>query len=113
MDTTHVTDLNETPKPRVGGPITSYVVLVLVILGIAALWINHRGSEGRAVAMLPREERAQLYLRTLEDIRFCKTAAAQDLKGFCERQAEFILTFPECGEECKATSRLLLTGPQR
>ena len=78
MNTANVADLDGTQPPRLWGPTLRYLVLILGIIGVLAIWIKYRGSEGRAVAMLPHEERAQLYLRTLEDIRFCKTAAAQD-----------------------------------
>jgi len=97
------------------GPMTRYVLAILAGLAALALWVafSHQGSEHRAVAAIPAEERHVLYLRTMDNLRFCKGSTSEGLKNFCENQAEFAVNFPECDAECRALSLVHLLGPRR
>ena len=94
---------------------TRYVLAILAGLGALALWVSfsNQGSEHRAVVAIPAEERQLLYLRTMDNLRFCKGYTSEGLKTFCENQAEFAVNFPECDSECRALSQVHLPGPRR
>jgi hypothetical protein len=85
-----------------------------VALAGIGYWIWSQGAEQRAVAAMPVAERRLLYSRTLENLRACHGRLNQDaFHELCEQQAVLALSFSECGDECRALSRLPWSGPRR
>ena len=83
--------------------------LLLSCAAVAAIgyWIWSQGAGQRAVAAIPVAERRLLYSRTLENLKACHGRLDQDaFHEFCAQQAVLALSFPECGDECRALSRL-------
>ncbi|HTE53938.1 MAG TPA: hypothetical protein VK698_23950 [Kofleriaceae bacterium] len=76
--------------------------IAIAVAGLLFLWIWDRASEERAIRDMPAPERAGLYRRTFEDLTgLCGPGRAGDLAEHCERQARFILKFPECDAGCQ------------
>src|SRR5262245_10889720 len=104
---------NETPTWRRYAVVAIGAILVaLAILGLV-LW--RLGAEGRAIRLLPAEERRALYERTLRTLRSpCGSEKrASGLDEFCRDQAVFILEFPECEAECVSLARSNLPSPSK
>ena len=92
--------LTETPSRH-----PAHVALAaLIVLVIVAAWFWHYAAERRAVAQLDPQARQALYARTLESLKHpcADTPHPHALDEFCERQADFILEFPECDSACQA-----------
>jgi cytochrome b pre-mRNA-processing protein 3 len=92
----------------------------MLAVGMAALaltvliWMWDRGAEERAIGRLSLVERQELYQRTLEDLRaVCGPGSARDLADHCQRQAHFILLFPECDADCERMARRQMPAPTR
>jgi len=91
-----------------------WLLLCLAAFAGTSYWVWAQGAERRAVAALPSVERRRLFSRTLENLKACHRPLNQDpLHRFCEEQAALALSFPECGDECRALSRLPWSGPRR
>jgi hypothetical protein len=80
------------------------VAVVLMSLAVLAFWVWREGAEGRAIANLPADERAELYQRELASFRtLCGQGPRSDeLQGQCRDKAKFIVEFPECDAACRA-----------
>ncbi len=89
-------------------------MVLIVVAGALLLWIWSQQSEKRAIQALPVAERQSLYRRTLEDLQsVCASRHASDLDRHCERQARFILQFPECDDGCRRLAQRQLRMPTR
>lgn len=89
------------------------VVLMLAAALIFA-WLWSRQAEERAIRSLPEGERKALYQRTLEDLEsVCTPKRAIDLAEHCQRQAAFIVQFPECDAGCAKLARRQRATPTR
>jgi hypothetical protein len=79
----------------------------LLVIGVIGLWIWRTGAERRAISELPREERAELYVRELASFRaLCGAAPRSDaLEDECAERADFIVQFPECDGPCLELAR--------
>ena len=91
-------------------------LLLLCCAAVAGIgyWIWSQGAEQRAVAAMPVAERRLLYSRTLDSLRACHGRLDQDpFRELCAQQAALALSFPECGDECRALSRLPWSSARR
>ncbi len=93
------------------------VVVACVALGLAWLAIRYVGgtAERRAIEELPEQERRALYERTLKTLTSsCEPETRpRGLDGYCNDQATFIVSFPECDASCQALASRLRRGPTR
>ena len=66
-------------------------------------WMIWSGTaERRAIAKMPVEQRQLIYEHTLESVRaMCADRSDDDIRQRCREQAEFLLVFPECQDECQ------------
>ncbi len=88
---------------------------ICLIVGLlsAGLWWS-ANEEARTVRALPRDQRAPVFTRTLQNLRvLCEPAPPRSLRDHCRDQAGFILKFPECDDSCQEIARRHLTMPQR
>jgi len=101
-------------RPRRRDHLTGYLLLIIAIVAGLAIWgsVARESSQSRAFAEIPLEARQGLYQRTLENLRFCKTAS-DAFARFCKEQAEFAVNFTECDAECKELARRFLSGASR
>jgi hypothetical protein len=96
---------------RRAGPL---ILGALLLVSGLAYWIWSQGAERRAVAALPAADRQQLFRRTVENLRFCHSHAAQEsFHGYCEQQADLAMGFPDCDASCIKLTRMPWTGPHR
>jgi hypothetical protein len=103
------------PRQKLWGPTARYVALILVAIAAVAIYasVSRERAEHRAVASIPSDVRAALYERVLENLRFCEAHPNAGLERFCEGEAEFIVSFPECGPECQGLARRFVSVPVR
>jgi hypothetical protein len=78
------------------------VVAALAVLAAAFAYVWLSGSEERAIRNLPDQPRRALFLRTLENLRTVCTTAPDNLRDFCQEQANLALRFQECDRTCQA-----------
>src|SRR5690348_17561468 len=86
------------PRPTAWSAASKYLFMFGVSLLIAFMvgGVMRKRAEVRAVHTIPLDERAQLYERLLENLRFCKANPGEAFDRFCSAEAQFIATFPEC-----------------
>lgn len=87
-------------------PIIAIAVVVFAGVGLA-MW--RAAADRQAIQMLGEPERRALMLRTEEDLRTACSKPSDGLAEYCERQASFLLGFPECDGTCKSLAREQLT----
>ncbi len=106
---------NETPPAKHWEPTAKYILVILVGLAALAIYgsISREREQTHAVASIPTDTRGALYARVLENLRFCRDQSRTGLERFCKGEAEFIISFPECGQECKELGRRFLSTPVR
>ncbi|MCI0572995.1 MAG: hypothetical protein L0Y66_19795 [Myxococcaceae bacterium] len=86
-------------------------LLLVSLLGWVTLWAWSLGADRRALLRLPREERAALLTRALEDLRtVCTGPRSSDasLHDFCQERARLVLKLPECDAGCEALANVHL-----
>ncbi len=91
--------------------IVAALIVVIAVAILLVVWFWGAGAERRAVEALPQTDRAALYERTLENLRWCKSHPTEGFENFCKEQATFAQSFPDCGKECRAL--LPERGPRR
>ena len=103
------------PKPTVRSAAAKFLVMfgVALLIALAVGGIMRTRAEVRAVHTLPSEERAQLYERLLENLRFCKANPGDAFERFCSAEAQFVVTFPECDSACQELARRFSPRPTR
>ncbi len=111
-------ELEDLPPRPEGGASGRYWLpasaVLLALAGALLLWIWSKQSEQRAIQALPEAERQGLHRRTLEDLTsVCAATHSSDLDQYCERQARFILHFPECDDACRQLAHRQLGTPTR
>ena len=84
------------------------LVIALCVLAVAAWWIWSLGAEQRAIRSLPRDERAALYQRTLENVQTICASSDLALGPYCAEQSRILLLFAECDADCRELARLQL-----
>lgn len=82
-------------------------LLLLLLVALAAwlavvAWREHRLTV--AVRSLPRDVQEATYRRTYEELS-AVCARESSLAEYCQRQAEFILKFPQCDAACSQLAR--------
>jgi hypothetical protein len=82
---------------------------------VTILWLWNPDAEQKAILNLPQSERRALYERTLRTLETtCRLEGREGgLEGFCRRQAEFILRFPECDASCASAAAPYRIAPSR
>jgi hypothetical protein len=86
--------------------------LALVLAAVAALvgWQVWETTSGRPLRALPAAERAELYRRTMDDLRtLCGPQRPDALRDHCRELAELVAPLPECTADCEALIRPILT----
>jgi cytochrome b pre-mRNA-processing protein 3 len=88
---------------------------LIIGIGLLAVWAWSRGAEQRAIEKLPAEVRHALYSREMENFRtICgQGRRTDDLESRCEQQAQFIVKFSECDDDCQTLAKLHLISPAR
>jgi hypothetical protein len=94
---------------------TLYLVLGAATLVVLLVWgaIARHHADARAIASIPVESRAQLYERTLSNLRFCNGQSSETFESFCSAEAKLIVAFPECDQECQKLARRFVARPSR
>lgn len=91
--------------------------IVLPIAGCACLfaaWIWYAGCIDRELRDLPEADRRALYQRTLSTLQqTCAESPGPAMMDHCRKEAELILHFPECDDDCRALTRRFLHVPAR
>ncbi len=62
---------------------------------------------------LEDQKRAEMYRRTLENVRSVCAQPKPGLEGYCRDQATVLLEFPECDPACVALARKVRGEPTR
>lgn len=89
-------------------------VPVLCVSALFVAWIWYAGSLDREISDMPAPQRQALYQRTSQTLQqSCATETDSALRDYCRDQADFILHFPECDEDCHALARRFLHVPAR
>ena len=92
--------------------------VLFVLLGVATaalLVLRAAGSERRALARMPTDDRRALYETTLENAHATCARAETDpaFRARCAGAARFLLDFPECDASCRAFARTHTREPSR
>jgi hypothetical protein len=89
--------------------------LTLGALALAGLWWLGGRSEQQAISKLAPDERRALYERTLQNLKStCRPERRPSgLDDYCQRQADFILKFPECDRACEDLATQQTNQPSR
>jgi hypothetical protein len=94
---------------HLGWPGALAVALVIAVVGVAWLVLEITGP-ARSLRALPPAERREVYERTMDDLRtLCLPGRAAALRDHCRQLAELIAPLKECGPECEAVIRPILT----
>jgi hypothetical protein len=92
----------------------SAIALGGLLTVVAGYWWWSSAGEGREIRALPPAQRQGLYQRTMENMKaICDPAPGRSMREFCRAQAELVLKFPECDEECHRTARRHLSLPRQ
>jgi hypothetical protein len=110
-----------TPGPVNLPPPSKRKTIALVAIGVIGastvtiLWLWNPDAERKAIQRLPQAERRVLYERTLRTLETtCRLEGRESgLEDFCQRQAEFILRFPECDAACSSVAESHRSVPSR
>jgi hypothetical protein len=91
------------------------VVLGVVLLVLGAVWLYLQGGENRALNAMSPVQRAALFEETRDSLRLTclKDAGVKSggrLEKRCQKQADFLTRFPECGEACRTEIAPFLPG---
>jgi hypothetical protein len=81
-----------------------WVVRVLagaIVAVLAALLLPRADPLHAGLVALARDDRAHLFERTLENVRFCGARKTNALARFCDQEASLAMAFPECDEQCR------------
>jgi hypothetical protein len=102
--------LRAAPRLRhLAWPAALAVALVVAVAGVGWLVLGIT-APGRSVRALPPAERREVYERTMDDLRtLCGPARSEALRDHCRELAELIAPLKECGPECEAVIRPILT----
>jgi hypothetical protein len=94
--------------PIVGG--------LAVILGLGFL-VGTPRRQTAELRQLPNAVRTNLYQGTLHEVKsICTLPAAMEngvVRDHCVAQAQFVLTFPECDQDCGVAARAVLPHAHR
>jgi hypothetical protein len=82
-------------------PVRTWLVCA-VILALLTWWGWEGGAARRVLRRLPEAERSALYERTAKDLQQVCNSPPAALQPYCDQQAEFLLSFPECDADCRA-----------
>jgi hypothetical protein len=86
--------------------------ILLIVAVVAHSWVQ----KIRSIRALPPAERVVLYERTMSDTESaCATPEAGEgaLHDHCQRQAEFLVLFPECDVRCQRLAQSILPHARR
>lgn len=87
---------------------------VLAGAGLFGAWIWYSGCIDRELRDLPEADRQALYQRTSQTLKqTCSESSGPQMTDYCRDQAELLLHFPECDDDCRALSRRYLHVPAR
>lgn len=89
----------------------SAAFLVLIAIGAVWLWQWQIKAEWRAIERMPAWERERLYRSAFDEFQRLCQAPRPEFRARCERQATFLLEFPECGPDCQAATDSVLRPP--
>jgi hypothetical protein len=90
-----------------------WIGLGLVLIGLT-WWFVRRDQERSGLLELPAQQRATVYSETLEAFRAaCSPASPKALTEHCRRQAEFLMKFPDCDDECRRLTAAAQQVPTR
>jgi hypothetical protein len=115
-----VSSMATSPAPTARAPrrLPWLGVLALILLSICAVvaWVVwETTAPGRSLQSLPAAERAELYRRTMDDLRtLCAPPRPAALRDHCRELAAVVAPLPECDDECVALVRpILAPAPTR
>ena len=94
------------------------LAVVIVVLGVATavlLVLRAAGSERRALARMPADDRRAFYETTLDGARAtCRRADREPaFRARCADAARFVSAFPECDASCRAFASAHTREPAR
>ena len=108
VDTSPTSAASPTPRER-----PWEVWLALGAVGVAAALAVATPEPGRrALELMAPPERAQLFDRTRANVAtLCQGAPA--FREHCRNEVQLLLSFPECGDACRAQAGAAWPGPTR
>jgi hypothetical protein len=85
-------------------------VILVLVTGLVGWVVWETTAPGRSLRSLPSGERRMVYERTMDDLRtLCGPGRAVALREHCRVLADLIAPLKECGPECEALIRPILT----
>jgi hypothetical protein len=86
------------------------MAILALVVGLVGMVVWEITTPGRSLRALPRGERQVVYERTLDDLRtLCGPNRPVALREHCRQLAELVAPLEECGPECEALLRPILT----
>ncbi len=95
-------------------PLSSIVIVSLVgALCFGGILWHHTRAKAELMTM-PAQDRYSLYEHTLSALHTaCAHADGEQLREYCQQQAEFVSRFPECDANCQSVCRRYLPRPTK
>src|SRR5262245_23005813 len=90
--------------------VLAMVVLALVLWVTMIAWREHRLK--KEILALPAAERYALFSHTMDELRSV-CSVLPGLREHCRQQAELVLRFPECDDDCGALADRFLDHARR
>jgi cytochrome b pre-mRNA-processing protein 3 len=113
MSTANVNRQRAMPlPPRLRGLLVLLAAITALLVMLAWSWW-HYASERDAIAQLSDTERKAFYERTLQTLQTTCSSSSTGLAGYCAEQAELIVKFPECNDECRKLAQAYGPRPTR
>lgn len=82
-------------------PIAAVAVGVTLLFGVGVILLKDWNTE-RELRIMPDDTRRALFERIQETVRgSCSHAKSDELRDYCEEQAQFLTRFPECEATCQ------------
>lgn len=90
-------------RTRVGFHLPSAVIAASVVslVGTGVILFNDWNTE-QQLQRMPADARRVLFEHLQETLRrSCPQAKGEELREYCQEQAQFLARFPECGASCQ------------
>jgi hypothetical protein len=97
-------------RPRRVPWAAALLAILALVVGVVGWVVWETTAPGRSLRALPRAERQVVYQRTMDDLKtLCGPQRPVALREHCRELAELVAPLKECGPECEAVIRPILT----
>jgi hypothetical protein len=91
-----------------------WLMISVVVIGGACAWAWMATEQDRAIRAMSPDDRLAFYQRTLQNLQsVCAGQFDGRLQKFCREQAQLVVRFPECDEQCDDLAQHLLSPATR